>query len=225
MEKLLEGKVALVTGAGHGIGRGHALELAAQGAKVVVNDLGGSVSGEGAGRADVVALSGFERSPAPNLGSLPMQRFDLRAAPVRTVLATGAQAKTEFLRALEEWRLLVAAMCAAAARRALDNAADYARERIAFGKPIGAYQGLVHPLAEAMTEVDGAQLLVRRAVDCIAKGQPDAQAIVPMALWWAGQSGRDATLKAMRVFGGYGMTRVRRTAVLPPRPRLVLAGR
>ncbi|GEP32593.1 short-chain dehydrogenase [Nocardioides szechwanensis] len=56
MSKLLQGRVAIVTGAGRGIGRAHALELARHGAAVVVNDFGVSLAGEGTGESPAEAV-------------------------------------------------------------------------------------------------------------------------------------------------------------------------
>ncbi|MCA3726748.1 MAG: SDR family NAD(P)-dependent oxidoreductase, partial [Phenylobacterium sp.] len=69
-----DGKVAIVTGAGGGLGRQHALELARRGAKVVVNDLGGSVDGSGgssaAAEAVVAEIKAFGGEAIANGGSV-----------------------------------------------------------------------------------------------------------------------------------------------------------
>ncbi|MFZ4584139.1 MAG: SDR family oxidoreductase [Acidimicrobiia bacterium] len=75
---LLDGKVAIVTGAGRGIGRSHALLLASEGAKIVVNDLGGGREGDGADAtpaeqvaSEIVAAGGAAVANHENIATWP----------------------------------------------------------------------------------------------------------------------------------------------------------
>lgn len=88
---ILDGKVAIVTGAGHGVGRGEALALAAHGAAVVVNDLGGSVTGEGA-----------DKRPAEEVAQLIRDRGG-RAVPNFDDVADYAGAKNLVEQAIAEF--------------------------------------------------------------------------------------------------------------------------
>lgn len=90
MTGICEGRVAIVTGAGRGLGREHALELARQGAKVVVNDLGTTLNGvaEASGPAhDVVELIRAEGGEAVANGA-DVADFDQAAGLVRQAIDT-----------------------------------------------------------------------------------------------------------------------------------------
>ena len=90
MSRLLDGRVAIVTGAGRGIGRAHALELAAHGANVVVNDYGVSLAGEGTGESpadEVVELIRSSGGEAVANGA-DVADFDAAAAMVQQAIDT-----------------------------------------------------------------------------------------------------------------------------------------
>lgn len=122
------------------------------------------------------------------------------------VVGRGPAVRHAALAAIEESRLLKAAMLAGLARRALTMAAAYASERMQFGKLIGSFQGIAHPLADALAEIDGARLLVWHAVWAIARERHDAGALSAMAWWWATQSAARTVARALHTFGGYGVS-------------------
>jgi 3-oxochol-4-en-24-oyl-CoA dehydrogenase len=139
------------------------------------------------------------------LGSLPHAWVHLGSGH-KVVLAKGSHARDLYLGAVEEWRLLTAALLNGAAGEAVRLAAAYSTERHAFDKPIGSFQGVAHPLADSATDIDGSRLMVLRAIHSLAKRPDIAGHEVSLCYWFAAQSAARATVRAMRVFGGYGMS-------------------
>jgi alkylation response protein AidB-like acyl-CoA dehydrogenase len=158
---------------------------------------------------EVVLLVATPTGAAPdNLGKAPLALVDLEGdadGRTRHIVAHGPDARYAYLAAVEEWKILTAAALAGLGRRALEMAAEYASEREAFGRLIGTYQGISHPLADSITDIEGAQLLVWRAIWGMARGRDDAAASVSMAFWWAAKSASIAVNRSLRTFGGYGL--------------------
>ncbi len=112
---------------------------------------------------------------------------------------------THWETAMLEGAIQAGALAVGGAERALELTVQYARDRVQFGKPLGAFQSIAHYLADAQTRLDGARTLVLEAAWAHASGQPCAR-LAPMAKLFACRTFRDLTAMAQQVFGGVGFT-------------------
>lgn len=108
--------------------------------------------------------------------------------------------------ALDGGRIGIAAQSVGIARAALAESVQYARDRKAFGKPIGDFQAMQWKLADMKTELDAAHLLCLRAAWLKEHGKPFSRE-ASMAKVFASEAAVRITNEAVQIHGGYGYMR------------------
>jgi alkylation response protein AidB-like acyl-CoA dehydrogenase len=101
-------------------------------------------------------------------------------------------------------RIMGAAIACGAGRRALAKGAAYANERAVWGVPIGAHQGIAHPLAEAKIELELARLMMQKAAALYDAGAPGAGEASNMAKYAAAEAAIECVDRAIQTHGGNG---------------------
>ncbi|WP_370245198.1 acyl-CoA dehydrogenase family protein [Salipiger sp.] len=107
------------------------------------------------------------------------------------------------LDSLNPERILVAAEAIGVGRRALQKAAEYANERVVFGRPIGKNQSIQHPLAQSWMALEAADLMVWQAARLYDAGEP-CGAEANAAKFLAADAAVEACDRAVRTHGGFG---------------------
>lgn len=110
------------------------------------------------------------------------------------------------MKTLDGGRNGIAAQAVGIAQGALDAAVDYSKERVQFGKPIVANQGISFKLADMATATEASRLLTYQAAWLESNDLPYGKASA-MAKLMAGDTAMKVTTEAVQVFGGYGYTK------------------
>jgi len=126
--------------------------------------------------------------------------------PKENLLGERNRAFQDTKKVLEGGRIAMAAMSVGIAQGALDLAVRYARERQAFGQPIGQFQAIRAMLADLATEIEAARLLTLRAAYGKDRDLPVMRE-ASMAKVFASEVAVRCATKAVQVHGGYGYTR------------------
>jgi alkylation response protein AidB-like acyl-CoA dehydrogenase len=173
-----------------------------------------AVTGQDDGRSEISNLIVENGTPGYEPGE-PYRKMGWNASDTRPLSFTDCRVPEEnllgprgagfkqFLHILDVGRIGVAAMGIGVAQGALDEALKYAKERVAFGRPISKFQAIQGKLADMATEIEAARLLTYKAAYLKDQGRPFSLTAAQAKL----KSGRlavRATEEAVQIHGGYG---------------------
>jgi cyclohexanecarboxyl-CoA dehydrogenase len=129
--------------------------------------------------------------------------FDGVRVPVDHRLGEENRGFAQVMQGFDFSRALIGLQVLAVAQVALEEAWAYAAQREAFGKPISAFQGVSHPLAECETKVAAARLLCYQALWLKDRGLPHSEEAA-MCKWWAPQLAYETVHQCLLTFGHAG---------------------
>ncbi|PLT35896.1 acyl-CoA dehydrogenase [Bacillus sp. V5-8f] len=132
--------------------------------------------------------------------------FDNMMVPAENVLGNEGEGFKIAMANLDAGRIGIAAQALGIADGAYRHAVRYAKERVQFGKPIAAQQGVAFKLAEMATDIEASKLLVYQAADLMSQGLPCGKQ-ASMAKLMASKTAMYVSTEAIQVFGGYGYTK------------------
>jgi butyryl-CoA dehydrogenase len=132
--------------------------------------------------------------------------FEAARVPAANLLGERGSGFRQFLATLDDGRIAIAALALGLSRACLEASVDYARERHAFGSPIGSNQGVAFPLADLDVAVENSRLLVYKAAALkdAGAGRAEVSRAAARAKLYATEAAVSATRVATQVFGGYG---------------------
>lgn len=134
--------------------------------------------------------------------------FDDVRLPSDAVVGSPDQGLLQVFAGLNPERIMGASMATGSARLAISKAVKYAKERTVWDTPIGAHQGLAHPLAKIHVEVELARLMTQKAAALYDSGRDkESGEAANMAKYAAGEAIAAAVDQAIQIHGGNGLSR------------------
>lgn len=133
--------------------------------------------------------------------------FEDAKIPKENLLGKEGEGFKICMNTLDVSRIDIGAQAVGIAQGALDEAVRYAKERKAFGQPIGNFEMVQAMLAEMATQIQAARLLVYYAGSCKDKGMKRFSRESAMSKYYAATIAVDVARKAVQIHGGYGYTK------------------